>query len=73
MIIRTSKKPKILIFIGVHDVCYICKQYAAAGACCARNLSRHFWAAYHRDYKRIEMGSGDELRDKLNKSNGGQI
>ena len=22
------------------------KQYAAAGACSARNLSRHFWAAY---------------------------
>ena len=27
-------------------VYYICKQYAAAGACSARNLSRHFWAAY---------------------------
>ena len=25
---------------------YICKQYAAAGACSARNLSRHFWASY---------------------------
>ena len=24
----------------------IYKQYAAAGACSARNLSRHFWAAY---------------------------
>ena len=28
---------------------------------------------YHRDYKRIEAASRDELRDKLNKSNGGQI
>ena len=27
----------------------------------------------HRDYKRIESASRDELRDKLNKSNGGQI
>ena len=27
-------------------VYYIYKQYAAAGACSARNLSRHFWAAY---------------------------
>ena len=27
-------------------VYYICKQYAAAGACSARNLSRHFWAVY---------------------------
>ena len=27
----------------------------------------------HRDYKRIEAASRDELRDKLNKSNGGQI
>ena len=26
-------------------VYYICKQYAAARACSARNLSRHFWAA----------------------------
>ena len=29
--------------------------------------------AHHRDYKRIEGASGDESRDKLNKSNGGQI
>ena len=29
-------------------VYYICKQYAAAGACSARNLPRHFWAAYAR-------------------------
>ena len=28
---------------------------------------------YHRDYKRIEAASGDESRNKLNKSNGGQI
>ena len=27
----------------------------------------------HRDYKRIEAASRDELRDKFNKSNGGQI
>ena len=27
----------------------------------------------HRDYKRIEAASGDEPRNKLNKSNGGQI
>ena len=27
----------------------------------------------HRDYKRIEAASGDESRNKLNKSNGGQI
>ena len=27
----------------------------------------------HRDYKRIEAASGEESRDKLNKSNGGQI
>ena len=27
----------------------------------------------HRDYKRIEVASGDESRNKLNKSNGGQI
>ena len=26
----------------------------------------------HRDYKRIEAASGDESRDKLNKSNGGK-
>ena len=25
----------------------------------------------HRDYKRIEVASADESRDKLNKSNGG--
>ena len=35
-------------------VYYICKQYAAARACSARNLSRHFWAllalAKSRDY-----------------------
>ena len=31
----------------IYIVCilYIYKQYAAAGACSARNLSRHFWAA----------------------------
>ena len=34
---------KCFIFLKVY---YICKQYAAAGACSARNLSRHFWAAY---------------------------
>ena len=28
---------------------------------------------FHRDYKRIEAASGDESRNKLNKSNGGQI
>ena len=28
---------------------------------------------FHRDYKRIEAASGDEPRNKLNKSNGGQI
>ena len=27
----------------------------------------------HRDYKRIEAASGDESRDKLNKSNGGKF
>ena len=27
----------------------------------------------HRDYKRIEAASGDEPRNKLNKSNEGQI
>ena len=27
----------------------------------------------HRDYKRIEVASSDESRNKLNKSNGGQI
>ena len=27
----------------------------------------------HRDYKRIEVASGDESGDKLNKANGGQI
>ena len=27
----------------------------------------------HRDYKGIEAASGNEPRDKLNKSNGGQI
>ena len=31
------------------------------------------WGSEHRDYKRIEAASGDESRDKLNKSNGGQI
>ena len=30
-------------------------------------------AKYHRDYKRIEAASGNEPRNKLNKSNGGQI
>ena len=30
-------------------------------------------AYYHRDYKRIEAASGNEPRNKLNKSNGGQI
>ena len=33
------------------NVYYICKQYAAAGACSARNLSRHFWAAYDQSLK----------------------
>ena len=28
---------------------------------------------HHRDYKRIEAASGNEPRNKLNKSNGGQI
>ena len=37
-------------------VYYIYKQYAAAGACSARNLSRHFWAAY-----------GEGLKKKSNK------
>ena len=31
------------------------------------------WCQEHRDYKRIEAASGDESRNKLNKSNGGQI
>ena len=31
------------------------------------------WRAAHRDYKRIEAAPGDEPRNKLNKSNGGQI
>ena len=31
------------------------------------------YSIYHRDYKRIEAASGDESRNKLNKSNGGQI
>ena len=31
------------------------------------------YGVLHRDYKRIEAASGDESRDKLNKSNGGQI
>ena len=37
---------------------------------------KYFGAIYgnnHRDYKRIEVVSGDESRNKLNKSNGGQI
>ena len=33
----------------------------------------HFPRMHHRDYKRIEAASGDEPRNKLNKSNGGQI
>ena len=31
------------------------------------------YGSSHRDYKRIESASRDESRDKLNKSNGGQI
>ena len=33
----------------------------------------YFGSIDHRDYKRIEAASGDESRNKLNKSNGGQI
>ena len=33
----------------------------------------HIYGLFHRDYKRIEAASGDESRNKLNKSNGGQI
>ena len=32
-----------------------------------------FYSYSHRDYKRIEAASGNEPRNKLNKSNGGQI
>ena len=39
------ERQRIVYIYSIH-VCYICKQYAAAGACSARNLSRHFWAAY---------------------------
>ena len=35
-----------ICYIHIVYIYYICKQYAAAGACSARNLSRHFWAAY---------------------------
>ena len=36
-------------------------------------LFTNLYGAVHRDYKRIEAASGDEPRNKLNKSNGGQI
>ena len=39
------ERQRIVYIYNIH-VYYICKQYAAAGACSARNLSRHFWAAY---------------------------
>ena len=49
--------------------------FRSAHAACAQRY--HPLAAAptpdHRDYKRIEAASGDESRDKLNKSNGGQI
>ena len=44
---------------------------------CACDIFPKFWNDKmnftHRDYKRIEAASGDESRNKLNKSNGGQI
>ena len=38
-------------------------------------LLRYYRAevSHHRDYKRIEWASREKSRDKLNKSNGGQI
>ena len=39
------RRQRIVYIYSIH-VYYIYKQYAAAGACSARNLSRHFWAAY---------------------------
>ena len=45
---------------------------AKFGACSVQN-AQLLLGTNHRDYKRIEAASQDELRDKLNKSNGGQI
>ena len=46
-------------------VYYIYKQYAAAGACSARNLSRHFWAAYDN----IHVNNTLPLAHEISKAN----
>ena len=40
---------------------------------CDAILDSSIWGHAHRDYKRIEAASGDEPRNKLNKSNGGKF
>ena len=50
------------------SVLYIYKQYAAAGACSARNLSRHFWAACG-SYRVLYLQMKIKTHDGVVKSN----
>ena len=47
----------------------VCFEIVLIFVICTYVLSGH--RSHHRDYKRIEAASGNEPRNKLNKSNGG--
>ena len=54
--------------------CLLDRSFTNSGYVGNKNMKyKNACAEDHRDYKRIEAASGDESRNKLNKSNGGQI
>ena len=48
--VHCKRRRQRIVYIYVYYVYYIYKQYAAAGACSARNLSRHFVYYIYKQY-----------------------